>query len=162
MGLVVSRRAVRRTETGVDHAITKNSYNFRGETELYEGGACLPHTEGGGVVPSRECAPGVCLSQPLGYVGFMNLVTSAALVITDPGGVQEETTYLGIPCWTLRDSTERPNTVSQGTNKLVPPGRVLESVKVAMRGDWHKGRCPELWDGATAPRIAESLRRRLA
>jgi UDP-N-acetylglucosamine 2-epimerase (non-hydrolysing) len=114
------------------------------------------------LLETLDRAPGVHLSEPLRYVEFMNLVTGSALVVTDSGGVQEETTYLGIPCLTLRDSTERPITVSQGTNKLVEPGRVLQNVTAVLRGNWPDGRRPELWDGATAARIADSLRARLA
>jgi UDP-N-acetylglucosamine 2-epimerase (non-hydrolysing) len=106
----------------------------------------------------KDRAKGMVFTEPLGYVEFMSLVSAARLVITDSGGVQEETTYLGIPCLTARDSTERPITISQGTNHLVQPseiaravGQILES-KSARRGP------PEFWDGHTADRIASNLR----
>jgi UDP-N-acetylglucosamine 2-epimerase (non-hydrolysing) len=73
--------------------------------------------------------------------------------------VQEETTYLDIPCLTLRDTTERPITISQGTNRLVAPDDLAQSVAVALAGNWPHGRRPALWDGKTAARVAESLRR---
>lgn len=114
------------------------------------------------MLETLDKASGVHFSEPLRYVEFMNLVTGCARVVAHSGGVQEETTYLGIPCLTLRDSTERPITVSQGTNKLVEPGRVLQNVTAVLRGNWPKGRRPELWDGATAARIADGLRARWA
>jgi UDP-N-acetylglucosamine 2-epimerase (non-hydrolysing) len=107
-------------------------------------------------------APGMHLTEPVGYVQFMNLVSNARLVITDSGGVQEETTYLDIPCLTLRPNTERPITVSQGTNRLVPPGDLLAAARRAQAGDWPHGQRPELWDGRTAQRCVASLKARLA
>lgn len=106
--------------------------------------------------------PGIHLIEPLGYVQFMNLVTGAALAITDSGGLQEETTYLGIPCLTVRPNTERPVTLDEGTNRLMAPEALLENIRQALAGDWPSGRCPALWDGATADRCVASLRRRLA
>lgn len=106
-----------------------------------------------------ETTPGLKLVEPLGYIQFMNLVQSARLVITDSGGVQEETTYLNIPCLTLRDTTERPITITQGTNRLVRAEHLLERVQAILSGDWNSGSCPELWDGRTASRLANSLRR---
>jgi len=104
----------------------------------------------------------IILAEPQSYVRFMNLVTQSALVITDSGGVQEESTYLGIPCLTLRDTTERPITVSQGSNRLVPPERLLEHVMLVSQGKWTRGSRPELWDGRTAQRCVESLTRRIS
>ncbi len=114
-----------------------------------------------GLMSHLKDAEGLRLVEPMGYVEFMNLVQEARLVITDSGGVQEETTYLGIPCLTLRDSTERPVTVTEGTNRLVPPAELLDHVEQVMRGDWPEGRVPELWDGRTAQRVVASLARRL-
>ena len=98
------------------------------------------------------------LVDPLGYIDFMALVSGARLVITDSGGLQEETTYLGIPCLTLRTTTERPITIAQGTNRLASTGTLVDLAQQAIRGDWPRGRRPELWDGKTAGRTAASLK----
>ena len=99
------------------------------------------------------------LVNPLGYLQFLGLMDRSHLVLTDSGGIQEETTVLGIPCLTLRDNTERPITVSEGTNQIVgsDPERILEGwrrVKTAARAP----RTPELWDGKAAHRIVQVLR----
>ena len=107
-----------------------------------------------------EAADNVTLLEPLPYIRFMNVVTGARLVITDSGGLQEETTYLDIPCLTLRENTERPITVTQGTNKLVSAGNLAEHLSQVLAGNWPNGVCPPLWDGQTATRAVESLRRR--
>jgi UDP-N-acetylglucosamine 2-epimerase (non-hydrolysing) len=106
--------------------------------------------------------PGVLITEPLGYTQFMNLVCDARAVITDSGGVQEESTYLGIPCLTLRENTERPITVTSGTNRLVRTAELYERVCDALAGRWPTGRRPELWDGQTAGRCVAALRRRAA
>ena len=91
----------------------------------------------------------------------MNLVRSARAVITDSGGVQEECTYLGIPCLTLRENTERPITVSEGSNRLVKPAeRHRQMGEAALAGRWPIGRKPALWDGRAAERCVAALRRR--
>ena len=105
-------------------------------------------------------AAGVALLEPLPYIQFMNIVTGAKLVITDSGGIQEETTYLGIPCLTLRENTERPVTVTQGTNKLTRAADLAGDIDKVLSGDWPTGQCPPLWDGRTAERAVESLRKR--
>jgi UDP-N-acetylglucosamine 2-epimerase (non-hydrolysing) len=90
----------------------------------------------------------------------MNLVRSARAVITDSGGVQEECTYLGIPCLTLRENTERPTTVSEGSNRLVKPAERHRQMGEALAGRWPIGRKPALWDGRAAERCVAALRRR--
>jgi UDP-N-acetylglucosamine 2-epimerase (non-hydrolysing) len=111
-------------------------------------------------------AMGLTLLEPLPYVDFMNVVTGSKLVITDSGGLQEETTYLGIPCLTMRENTvrentERPITVKQGTSRLVRSDNLAEHVQIILDGDWQKGECPPLWDGATADRAVLALKARL-
>jgi UDP-N-acetylglucosamine 2-epimerase (non-hydrolysing) len=113
-----------------------------------------------GLTGRLEAAQGVTLLEPLPYIEFMNIVTGAKLVITDSGGLQEETTYLGIPCLTLRENTERPVTVAQGTNKLTRAADLAADIDRVLSGDWPTGQCPPLWDGKTAGRAVESLRRR--
>ena len=104
---------------------------------------------------------GVRLIEPLPYVRFMSLVAGAKAVVTDSGGIQEETTYLGIPCFTLRDTTERPITVEQGTNRLTTPDLVAAQVGSALNGGGPRRQPrPEYWDGRTAERCVADLRRR--
>ena len=102
----------------------------------------------------------ITLTEPLGYIQFMNLVRTARAVITDSGGVQEESTYLGIPCLTLRENTERPVTVTEGSNRLVKPEALYEQVQQVLTGRWPTGRRPALWDGQTAGRCVAALKRR--
>ncbi|MGH8129427.1 MAG: non-hydrolyzing UDP-N-acetylglucosamine 2-epimerase [Steroidobacteraceae bacterium] len=109
---------------------------------------------------SRFEGTAVRICEPLPYIEFMNLVSGSALAITDSGGVQEETTYLGIPCITLRDNTERPITLTEGTNRLSTAARFVAVADEALNGDWPTGRKPALWDGRTAPRCVAALRRR--
>jgi UDP-N-acetylglucosamine 2-epimerase (non-hydrolysing) len=115
-----------------------------------------------GLMGRFAAAPGIHLAEPMGYIEFMGLVTEARLAITDSGGIQEETTYLGIPCLTLRENTERPITISEGTNRLVRLGDLLRHVKDVEAGKWPTGRRPALWDGRAAERIVADLRKRFA
>lgn len=103
---------------------------------------------------------GIRLTEPVPYIRFMSLVIGAAAVITDSGGVQEETTYLGIPCLTLRDNTERPITVDEGTNRLTRAEALLADLRASLAGTSGSHRRPEHWDGRTAARCVEDLRRR--
>lgn len=105
-------------------------------------------------------APGLRLLEPLPYIRFMNVVTGAKVVITDSGGLQEETTYLDIPCLTLRENTERPVTITQGTNKLVCADNLVEHLDEVLSGNWPKGACPPFWDGKTAQRATAALKKR--
>jgi UDP-N-acetylglucosamine 2-epimerase (non-hydrolysing) len=104
----------------------------------------------------NDRAEGLRLIDPLSYLEFLGLQTRAAAVVTDSGGIQEETTYLGVPCLTLRENTERPVTVDIGTNILV--GRDLERMRVVLgetlNGRAKRGSVPHLWDGRSAERIA--------
>lgn len=102
------------------------------------------------------------ITEPLSYIEFMNLVSGCRLAITDSGGVQEETTYLGIPCATLRESTERPITVSCGSNRLIKPAQLPGVLTEVLEGRWPTGRKPPLWDGESSGRAAASLQRFLA
>jgi UDP-N-acetylglucosamine 2-epimerase (non-hydrolysing) len=113
-----------------------------------------------GLLASLQRCVRIKLTEPLGYIQFMNVVRGAAAVITDSGGVQEESTYLGIPCLTLRENTERPITVSEGTNRLVATDDLLRAVRAAVSGPWETGVRPANWDGRTAARCEAALRRR--
>jgi len=96
---------------------------------------------------------------PLPYLDFVQLMATASCVLTDAGGIQEETTALGIPCLTLRKNTERPITVSRGTNRVigVEPAAIYEHWRQAVGGQWPAGQLPELWDGKAAQRIVRIL-----
>jgi UDP-N-acetylglucosamine 2-epimerase (non-hydrolysing) len=114
-----------------------------------------------GLIEELEKASKIELTNSIGYIRFVSLVRDARLVITDSGGIQEETTYLNIPCLTLRDSTERPITVMEGTNCLARPETLEEMVQSILKGHWKEGVCPDLWDGKTAMRVVASLKKQL-
>jgi len=109
----------------------------------------------GGLIDGERMA----LLPPQGYLEMLGLMRDATLVLTDSGGLQEETTALGVPCLTLRDNTERPITAEQGTNTLV--GRDAQAIRAGvadiLRGEGKRGRVPEYWDGHAADRIAADL-----
>jgi UDP-N-acetylglucosamine 2-epimerase (non-hydrolysing) len=104
-------------------------------------------------------APGILILPPQGYLEMLGLMAGARLVLTDSGGIQEETTALGVPCLTLRENTERPITIDQGTNTLVgaDPETILTAATTVLDHGGKAGRIPEYWDGETARRIAEHL-----
>ncbi|HVG05597.1 MAG TPA: UDP-N-acetylglucosamine 2-epimerase, partial [Burkholderiaceae bacterium] len=101
---------------------------------------------------------------PQGYLEMVGLMRDATLVLTDSGGVQEETTSLGVPCLTIRANTERPITVDEGTNTLVGVDRerILAAVDDVIRTGGKRGRIPEFWDGCAGPRIADHMAHWLA
>lgn len=105
-----------------------------------------------------EC-PGLRPVAPLGYLDMLALMEHAELVLTDSGGVQEETTFLGVPCLTLRDNTERPATVTDGTNRVIgtAPAAVVEAIEQVLAGARPPRRCPPLWDGHAAARVVAVL-----
>jgi UDP-N-acetylglucosamine 2-epimerase (non-hydrolysing) len=104
-------------------------------------------------------APNLHMVEPLSYLEFNFLVKYAKAVITDSGGITEETTVMGVPCMTLRDNTERPETISMGTNELLGtnPQALKPALDKLFKGEWKKGSIPELWDGKTAERIVDHL-----
>src|SRR5208282_3507510 len=99
------------------------------------------------------------LIPPVGYLDFLCLLSKATMVLTDSGGIQEETTALGVPCLTLRENTERPITISQGTNLLVGTDarKIIAAAQNVLQGHSKSGRIPPLWDGHSAERIVEIL-----
>lgn len=103
--------------------------------------------------------PRLHFSEPMSYLEFNYLVERAKAVVTDSGGITEETTVMGVPCMTLRDNTERPETVTEGTNELIGtnPRAIKPAMETLFSGNWKKGSIPELWDGKTAERIIEIL-----
>ncbi len=108
-------------------------------------------------------APNLHLVEPMAYLEFNFLVSRAFGVITDSGGITEETTVLGIPCMTLRDNTERPETVTLGTNELVgtDPAKIPPAMKRLFAGEWKRGQIPPMWDGQTGGRIVKVLEEKL-
>ena len=102
-------------------------------------------------------AKGMIITDPIGYHETIGLVDRCAFVLTDSGGLQEETTVLGIPCLTLRSNTERPVTITQGTNRLTSLTTLEKDLARLISGKYKKGRLPELWDGHTAERILSIL-----
>lgn len=112
----------------------------------------------------NEVPDNFCLVDPQPYLEFNYLVKHAKAVITDSGGITEETTVMGVPCLTLRDSTERPETVTTGTNELIGtnPAALGPALDLLFAGQWKKGAVPEKWDGRTGERIVNVLEQLLA
>jgi UDP-N-acetylglucosamine 2-epimerase (non-hydrolysing) len=125
-----------------------------------------PRTRGrladAGLIDSIERSR-IQLTEPLGYLDFLHLMANSKLVLTDSGGLQEETTALGVPCLTLRENTERPITVVEGTNTVVgaDPDRIVAEARRVLDGHGKAGRIPALWDGRTGERIVKELKARL-
>jgi UDP-N-acetylglucosamine 2-epimerase (non-hydrolysing) len=106
-----------------------------------------------------EAARGVTLLEPLGYLDCLSLTSKARVIVTDSGGLQEESTALEVPCLTMRENTERPITVSEGTSTLVgnDAAKLHACLNQVLNGTYRAGRCPELWDGKASERIAAIL-----
>ena len=118
------------------------------------------HMEKFGLAERLDQAKNLIMTEPLGYLEFIQLMSNATAILTDSGGIQEETTYLGVPCLTFRDSTERPITVTLGTNQLLSdldPKKTYTALKEILAGKVKKGSIPPLWDGKAAERIAAKL-----
>ena len=113
-----------------------------------------------GLTERLNDTPNVFITEPQGYLEFLNLMDNAKIIVTDSGGIQEETTFLKIPCLTFRDSTERPITVTMGTNQLLSdlnPVTAYQKIKDVLDGNFKKGQIPPLWDGHAAERIADKI-----
>jgi UDP-N-acetylglucosamine 2-epimerase (non-hydrolysing) len=112
-----------------------------------------------GLAEDLRCAPGILQLPPLGYLDFLALTSQSRVIVTDSGGLQEESTVLGIPCLTMRPNTERPITVAEGTSTLVgnDPLLLRSCLRSVLDGSYKQGRCPALWDGGAAARIAKTL-----
>ncbi len=118
--------------------------------------------EQNGLVKILKNEEGLLLTEPLSYIRFMNVVFNCRMVITDSGGIQEETTYLGVPCLTLRPNTERPVTITQGTNQLCEINDFEEKARYFISKGHPEARAIEFWDGNTAYRVVRSIKQFLA
>jgi UDP-N-acetylglucosamine 2-epimerase (non-hydrolysing) len=118
-----------------------------------------PRTQGNLEKFGINLGPNITLVRPQAYMAFLNLWKDATVVLTDSGGLQEETTALGVPCITIRENTERPVTIDEGSNVLAgtDPARIVAEVRKVLRGEGKQGRRPHLWDGKAAERIVEIL-----
>ena len=126
--------------------------------------AVHPRTRGNFEKFGIDLGPNITLVGPQAYMAFLHLWKDAAVVLTDSGGLQEETTALGVPCITIRENTERPVTVDEGSNVVVgtDPARIVAEVRKVLRGEGKQGHRPHLWDGKAAERIVEILAMELA
>jgi UDP-N-acetylglucosamine 2-epimerase (non-hydrolysing) len=124
----------------------------------------MQQLEKNGAGDKLKSMPHVAITPPLGYLDFIGLLADARLVLTDSGGVQEETTILSVPCLTLRENTERPVTITHGTNRLVglDPQRIVSATRDVLAGNLHQSGRPELWDGHAAGRVVKILREKLS
>ncbi len=106
--------------------------------------------------------PNLLLTEPVGYYDFLKLLMEAKFILTDSGGIQEESTYFGVPCLTLRPQTERPITIWEGTNKMVKleTEDIIKEANEILNGNIKQGRIPKYWDGKTAERIVKIFRER--
>ena len=113
---------------------------------------------------SSTASDGIIFTPPMGSIDFLSLLMAATFVMTDSGGLQEETTYLGIPCLTLRENTERPVTVTLGTNTIVglDPARLIEKAQDILTHGRKQTQIPELWDGHASERIVDVLRQKFS
>jgi len=146
------------TLDGIAHALSKLSKDLPLVFPIH------PRTKKNLEVFSISLNGRVAMTAPLSYMEFLNLWKDATMVLTDSGGIQEETTALGIPCLTLRDNTERPITVTEGTNMVVgnSPAKIIAEAKNILDGKVKEGRRPALWDGKASERIVEVLKQKLA
>jgi UDP-N-acetylglucosamine 2-epimerase (non-hydrolysing) len=116
--------------------------------------------KGSGFAQRIDAMENLLLLDPIGYLDFLCLMSNAALVMTDSGGIQEETTILGVPCMTLRENTERPVTITEGTNRLVriTSEDIFKNYRQIMANkDGYKSKVPKFWDGKAAERIARII-----
>ena len=113
-----------------------------------------------GLYEKMESCNTIKLIKPLGYIEFMGLVHKAKFIVTDSGGIQEETSYLNIPCLTLRGNTERPVTITSGSNKLINSSELLDNIDLVLSGKWKQAETIHYWDGNTADRIASDINER--
>lgn len=149
------------TETGLEKLLQLVQAVARHKTVLFP---IHPRTRANliqfGLINHLSSIPGVRPLEPQGYLEFLNLLEHAAIVITDSGGIQEETTYLNVPCLTFRNSTERPVTIDLGTNQLLAdldPEKALQKVMDILGGRVKTGQVPPLWDGKASERIAKIM-----
>jgi len=112
-----------------------------------------------GLMERLEGAPNIQCLEPLGYLDFLCLTSQAKVIVTDSGGLQEESTALGVPCLTMSPNTERPVTVDEGTSTLIGSSaeKLKEHLNQVVNGQYKRGSCPSLWDGKAAERIVETI-----